>query len=103
MVRVWHKPVIVFAEATVESPTDSLSELPPSAKLVFKVLEYDAPLTQPQLRERTRLTKRTTRHALSILKDAEVVTEEVYLPDARMRQYRPIEGIERIEEEVAPG
>ncbi|AKH98181.1 hypothetical protein [Halanaeroarchaeum sulfurireducens] len=84
--------MIVFAEAADEPPIDALSELPPSAKLVYKVLEYDAPLTQSQLRDRTRLTKRTTRHALSILADANVVAEEVYPPDARMRQYRPVGG-----------
>ncbi|MFW6003582.1 MAG: ArsR family transcriptional regulator [Halanaeroarchaeum sp.] len=95
--------MIVFAEATVESPTDSLADLPPSAKLVYKVLEYDAPLTQSQLRDRTRLTKRTTRHALSILTDAEVVTAEVYLPDARMRQYRPAVDVDEREEEVSVG
>ena len=94
--------MIVFAESTVEAHHDNLLELPPSAKLVFKVLEYDAPLTQNELRERTRLTKRTTRHALSILKDANVVTEEVYLPDARMRQYRPNE-IELTEDGVPEG
>ena len=91
--------MIVFAESAVEPLHDNLLELPPSAKLVFKVLEYDAPLTQQELRERTRLTKRTTRHALSILKDANVVTEEVYLPDARMRQYRP-NDIERVDDGV---
>jgi len=81
--------VIDFAESSVESPADSLAELPPSAKLVYKVLEYDAPLTQSQLMERTRLGQRTTRHAVALLKEANVVSEEVYLPDARMRQYRP--------------
>jgi len=95
--------VIVFAESRVESPADNLSALPPSAKLVFKVLEYDAPLTQPELRDRTRLTKRTTRHALSILTDADVVEEEVYLPDARMRQYRPSEGVDSNEESESVG
>ncbi|MFB6081503.1 MAG: ArsR family transcriptional regulator [Halanaeroarchaeum sp.] len=91
--RIWHSPVIVFADPDVESTVDSLADLPPSAKLVYKVLEYDSPLTQSQLRDRTRLSKRTTRHALSILKDANVVSEEVYVPDARKRQYRPaVEG-----------
>jgi transcription initiation factor IIE alpha subunit len=94
--------VIVFAESAVKAPHDNLLELPPSAKLVFKVLEYDAPLTQDELRKRTRLTKRTTRHALSILTDANIVTEEVYLPDARMRQYRPKES-EPVDEGVTVG
>lgn len=92
--------MIVFAEPAVESPTDSLADVPPSAKLVFKVLEYDAPLTQSELRDRTRLTKRTTRHALSILTDANLVDEEVYLPDARMRQYRPSGASPAAESEV---
>lgn len=92
--------MIVFAGSSVESPTDSLSEVPPSAKLVFKVLEYDAPLTQSELRDRTRLTKRTTRHAISILTDANLVREEVYLPDARMRQYRPNDGVADVRSEV---
>jgi DNA-binding transcriptional ArsR family regulator len=95
--------VIVFAESRAESPADKLSALPPSAKLVFKVLEYDAPLTQSELRERTRLSKRTTRHALSILTDANVVDEEVYLPDARMRQYRPSERVDSPEESERVG
>ncbi|MFW5924377.1 MAG: ArsR family transcriptional regulator [Halanaeroarchaeum sp.] len=95
--------MIVFAEAAIESPSDRLAELPPSAKLVFKVLEYDAPLTQGELRERTRLTKRTTRHAISILTDANVVTEEVYLPDARKRQYRPNTGGGQSEDGVPVG
>jgi DNA-binding transcriptional ArsR family regulator len=84
--------VVVFADGNEdESPTadGGLSELPPSAKLVFKVLEYDSPLTQAELRDRTRLSKRTTRHGLSLLKDAGLVDERVYVPDARKRIYEP--------------
>ena len=82
--------MIVFADSSRESPVDSLIDLPPSAKLVYKVLEHDAPLTQGILCERTRLSKRTTRHALSLLTEASLVEEMVYPPDARKRQYRPI-------------
>jgi len=83
--------VVVFADGN-DAPTpdsDALTDLPPSAKLVFKVLEYDSPLTQAQLRDRTRLSKRTTRHGLSLLKDAGVIEERVYIPDARKRIYEP--------------
>nr|WP_208288835.1 helix-turn-helix domain-containing protein [Halobacterium sp. R2-5] len=66
-----------------------MNDLPPSAKLVFKVLEYDSPLTQAELRDRTRLSKRTTRHGLALLKDANLVEERVYIPDARKRIYEP--------------
>ncbi|MFB6270530.1 MAG: ArsR family transcriptional regulator [Halobacterium sp.] len=83
--------MVVFADGNEEPHADSdeLAELPPSAKLVYKVLEYDAPLTQSQLRERTRLSKRTTRHGVSLLKDAGLVEERVYIPDARKRIYEP--------------
>lgn len=72
--------MVVFAESRIES-------LPPSAKLAYKVLEYESPLTQGEVRERSRLSKRTTRHALRILKEAELVEESVYPLDARKRLY----------------
>jgi DNA-binding transcriptional ArsR family regulator len=100
LVRVWPRmPVVVFAGrtrsvATTPTPTpaeraDRLTESPPSAKLVFKVLELDAPLTQSAIAERSRLSKRTTRHALSKLTEADLVVEEVYPLDARKRVYTP--------------
>ncbi|WP_336037725.1 MarR family transcriptional regulator [Halobacterium yunchengense] len=85
--------MVVFATSSSEasSPADSddLTALPPSAKLVYKVLEYHAPLTQSEIRDRTRLSKRTTRHGVSLLKDADLVEERVYVPDARKRIYEP--------------
>lgn len=72
-----------------EARLDRLLALPPSAKLVFKVLEFESSLTQQEIATRTRLSTRTTRHALSKLKDADLVDEEVYIPDARKRIYKP--------------
>lgn len=77
------------ASETPEQRQERLLDLPPSAKLVFKVLEFEARLTQQEIAEQTRLSTRTTRHALSKLKDAELVDEEVYIPDARKRVYTP--------------
>lgn len=87
--------MIVFADGTAVAEADrpsqeTLVELPPSAKLVYKVLEIDSPLLQSDIRERSRLSKRTTRHAISILKEHGLVEEQVYIPDARKRTYRPI-------------
>lgn len=65
-----------------------LCELPPSAKLVFKVLEYSGAHTQKEIVERSRLSARTVRSALENLTDIGAVTEEVYIPDARQRLYR---------------
>ncbi|MFW6435224.1 MAG: hypothetical protein ACOCY1_02485 [Halovenus sp.] len=66
---------------------DALSELPPSAKLVAKTLEYEGELTQPQLTEKTLLASRTVRSALSELDDAGVVTARPSVVDARKRLY----------------
>lgn len=90
--------VIDFADrGDVSSLTDPdrLLDLPPSAKLVYKTLIYEGPLTQGGLAEETWLSRRTLRHALEALHDAELVTEEVYIPDARKRLYRLAGGEQR--------
>jgi DNA-binding MarR family transcriptional regulator len=69
------------------SPADRLAELPPSAKLVAKVLEYDGPRTQSGLAEETLLPIRTVRDALNRLESACVVDSRVSLGDARKRVY----------------
>jgi len=66
---------------------DRLRELPPSAKLVYKVLEYDGSLTQGQLAEETLLPSRTVRYATSRLEDADVVESRFSFTDARKRIY----------------
>ncbi|MFB6138391.1 MAG: winged helix-turn-helix domain-containing protein [Halobacteriaceae archaeon] len=66
-----------------------LDDLPPSAKFVYAALAAESPLTQSAIARRTRLSKRTTRHALSKLTDAAVVDERVSLRDARKRLYEP--------------
>ncbi|MUV60778.1 helix-turn-helix domain-containing protein [Halobacterium sp. CBA1126] len=69
--------------------TDELvQDLPPSAKLVLKVLEYNGGLTQKQIVENSRLSQRTVRDALDRLQDADVVEKDIYIPDARQNLYR---------------
>jgi hypothetical protein len=78
---------------TTHSPDERferLLELSPSAKLVFRVLQDDAPLTQRQVREDALLPARTTRDALTKLKDEGLVEERLYVPDARKRLYAPL-------------
>ncbi len=65
----------------------TIADVPPSAKLVYKVLEYDGALTQKQIVEQSMLSQRTVRDALSRLRDIGVVSEEVYIPDARQNLY----------------
>jgi DNA-binding MarR family transcriptional regulator len=66
---------------------DRLRELPPSAKLVAKTLEYNDKLTQSQLAEETLLPPRTVRYALTRLEDADVVNSRFSFSDARKRIY----------------
>ena len=66
---------------------DRLRELPPSAKLVAKVLEGDAPLSQGQLAEESLLPDRTVRYALNRLEDAELVGSRYSFKDARKQVY----------------
>lgn len=64
-----------------------IGDLPPSAKLVYKVLSYNGALTQKEIVERSMLSQRTVRDALTRLREVEVVAEKVYIPDARQNLY----------------
>lgn len=64
-----------------------LTELPPSAKLVAKVLEGDQPLSQGQLAEESLLPDRTVRYALNRLQDADIVDSRYSFRDARKQVY----------------
>ena len=58
---------------------DDLADLPPSAKLVYKVLEYDGPLTQRG-----------------------IVEEDIYFADARQNLYELDTGDCECDPEPAP-
>lgn len=66
---------------------EALRDLPPSAKLVAKVLEYNDTLTQNQLAEETLLPPRTVRYALNRLEEISVVESRFSFTDARKRIY----------------
>ena len=80
-------------DADAESPLsesefrDRLSDLPPSAKLVAKVLETDAPLSQGRLVEESLLPDRTVRYALNRLDEAGLVRSRHSVADARKQVY----------------
>jgi len=80
-------PETAAADAPAESGWEAVRELPPSAKLVAKVLEYNDTLTQSQLADETMLPPRTVRYALSRLEDAGVVDSRFSFADARKRIY----------------
>ena len=66
---------------------ERLRELPPSAKLVAKVLEGDAPLSQGQLAEESLLPDRTVRYALNRLEESDLVGSRYSFHDARKQVY----------------
>jgi DNA-binding MarR family transcriptional regulator len=70
-----------------ESGWDAVAEMPPSAKLVAKALEYNGRLTQSGIAEETLLPPRTVRYALTRLEEAEVVESRFSFTDARKRIY----------------
>ncbi|WP_330632103.1 helix-turn-helix domain-containing protein [Halocatena halophila] len=70
-----------------DSSTENLVDLPPSAKLVYKVLEYNGPLTQKGIVEESMLSARTVRYALERLEEINAVDEDVYFADARQNLY----------------
>jgi len=71
--------------------SDAVANLPPSAKLVYLVLQEVDPLTQAELRQRTQLPDRTVRSALERLEEAGVIESQPYLGDARQTLYGLVE------------
>jgi len=67
--------------------SDSVADLAPSAKLVYKVLEHNGQLTQQQIAEESLLPSRTVRHALSELDSVDAIEERIHFQDARQRLY----------------
>jgi len=77
--------VSVFAtDGKIEEMID---ELPPSAKLVFKVLEYNRQMTQKEIADETRLSVRTVRYALNRLTEKGLVEQVPCLTDGRQTLY----------------
>lgn len=74
---------------------ERIEDLASSAKLIFKILQFRGSQTQKQLITESLLCSRTVRYALEDLKEANIVTEEVYLPDARQSLYELTAGSTR--------
>ncbi|MGY5860394.1 MAG: hypothetical protein RTU63_13570 [Candidatus Thorarchaeota archaeon] len=71
-----------------EMSEDLAQDLPPSAKLVLKVLEYQGQLSQKEIIEETMLPARTVRYALSLLMSEGVVMKRLSLRDSRQGLYQ---------------
>jgi DNA-binding MarR family transcriptional regulator len=73
---------------TMTDPAEAaVADLPPSSKLVYKILEWHGRLTQQEIIEESLLSGRTVRDALDRLEDRGVVEAGVYYRDARQNVY----------------
>ena len=74
-------------ETTNQGTWEDVRDLPPSAKLVAKVLEYNDTMTQQQIADETLLPARTVRYALTRLDEENVIDSRFSFSDARKRLY----------------
>ena len=88
-------------DALTDSDEETLTDLPPSAKLVYKVLEYNGAMTQKSIVEESMLSARTVRYALERLEGIDIVSEDVYFADARQNLYQLTDAAEATPEGTA--
>ncbi|MFW5917184.1 MAG: ArsR family transcriptional regulator [Halorubrum sp.] len=78
-----------------EGTRELLAPLPPSAKLVYYVLDEEGRFDQTGLAEETRLSTRTVRFAVEKLTDVGLVEEGLCPRDARRSVYASVPESER--------
>lgn len=72
-----------------------LAPLPPSAKLVYYVLDEEGRFDQTGLAEETRLSTRTVRFAVEKLTEVDLVEEGLCPQDARRSVYTAVSKTDR--------
>ena len=70
-----------------EQVPQELEGMPPTAKLVYKILEYEGKLTQQKLREETLLAQRTVYNALRDLEEIDAIGSHPNSEDLRQTVY----------------
>ncbi|MDW8034807.1 MAG: MarR family transcriptional regulator, partial [Nitrososphaerota archaeon] len=86
-IRLMRNPLLAQRLEKKAKMSLDISGLPPSAKLILKVLEYEGPLTQKDIVKKTMLPKRTVRHALAILVGKNFVVKKPLIRDSRQDLY----------------
>ncbi len=66
---------------------EELLNMPPSSKLLLKILEYEGSMTQKELTTKTMLPDRTVRFAMSHLLEKGYVKRKVSIRDSRQKIY----------------
>ncbi|XGI84640.1 rhodanese-like domain-containing protein [Halorutilales archaeon Cl-col2-1] len=71
----------------MSSESEAIDGLPPSAKLVYKTLEYNGQMNQKDLSDESRLSPRTVRYAIERLREEDLIHETPSLDDGRCSFY----------------
>jgi len=87
LIRMKKDSTAVSALAKKVKLAEELLNMPPSSKLLLKILEYEGAMTQKELASKTLLPDRTVRLALSHLLEKGYVKRKVSIRDARQKIY----------------
>ena len=87
IIRMKKDSTAISALAKKVHLAEELLSMPPSSKLLLKILEYEGALTQKELASKTLLPDRTVRLAISHLLDKGYVKRKVSIRDARQKIY----------------
>lgn len=87
IIRMKKDSTAISALAKKVRLAEELLNMPPSSKLLLKILEYEGAMTQKELLTKTMLPDRTVRLALSHLLDKGYVKKKVSIRDARQKIY----------------
>jgi NAD+ kinase len=87
IIRMKKDSTAISALAKKVHLAEDLLNMPPSSKLLLKILEYEGAMTQKELCKKTMLPDRTVRLSLSHLLDKGYVKKKVSMRDARQKIY----------------
>jgi DNA-binding MarR family transcriptional regulator len=76
--------------STLQIENPDVAELAPSEKLVYLVIQEDAPITRQHLHSQTKLPKTTIDNALSTLTEQRLIKRDSNLDDLRRTIYNPM-------------
>ena len=87
IIRMKSDSTAISALANKVKLAEELLAMPPSSKLLLKILEYEGSMTQKELASKTLLPDRTVRLAMKHLMEKGYVKRKVSMQDARQKIY----------------
>ena len=87
IIRLTKDTTTISALAKKVKLAEDLFNMPPSSKLLLKILEYEGSMTQKELASKTLLPDRTIRLAMSHLLEKGYVKRKISIRDSRQKIY----------------